>query len=128
MNAEDAEFLESLRKDFVEETFDLLSKCEESLLNYEQGFEESFYLDYMRRLHSIKGSARAVEFDLIASTVHIIESIGQKNKREKFVELSLSSLDSIRNSLEFIKNDQLKEANANLTELTNFLTLTLSKL
>lgn len=128
MNEEDAEFLESLRKDFVEETFDLLNKCEECLLNYENGFDEIHYQDYMRRLHSIKGSARAVEFDLIASTIHLIESVGQKTQKEKFVELSLSSLDGVKNAIEFIKNGQTNDADSNLKELTNFLTLTLSKL
>lgn len=105
MNDEDQEFLDSLRKDFIDEAFDLLLKCEESLLNFEKKFDEIYFREYMRIIHSIKGSARAVEFDSIASTIHLIESLGQKSKDHLFVENSLTSIDGIRKALEFIKNN-----------------------
>jgi chemotaxis protein histidine kinase CheA len=109
MNEEDQEFLESLKKDFIEETFDLLLKCEESLLNFEKKYEEEYFQEYMRLIHSIKGSARAVEFDLVASTIHLIEGLGQKSKDHTFVELSLLSIDGIRESLVFIKNNNQQD-------------------
>lgn len=114
MNEEDQEFLEGLRKDFIDETFDLLLKCEDSLLNFEKNFDEIYFQEYMRIIHSIKGSARAVEFDSIASTIHLIESLGQKSKDHLFVENSLSSMDGIKEALEFAKNKNLFEMEARL--------------
>lgn len=110
MNDEDKDFLESLRKDFIEEASDLLLKCEESLLNFEKNFEETYFQEYMRVLHSMKGSSRAVEFDLFASTIHQIESLGQKSKDQQFVEKSLSSLDGLKASLEMIRNENNQES------------------
>ncbi|MBP9681986.1 MAG: Hpt domain-containing protein [Bacteriovorax sp.] len=110
MNDEDKEFLESLRKDFIEEASDLLLKCEESLLNYEKNFEESYFQEYMRVLHSMKGSSRAVEFDSFASTIHQIESLGQKSKDQQFVEKSLNSIDGLKASLDMIRNENTDES------------------
>jgi chemotaxis protein histidine kinase CheA len=118
MNDEDKEFLESLRKDFIEESADLLEKCEESLLNYEKSFSENFYNEYMRTLHSIKGSARAVEYDSFASTIHLTESLGQKYKQSEFVEKSLFSLDGIKAALELLKNNNGQEAEITLRGLS----------
>lgn len=103
MNEEDQEFLESLRKDFLEETFDLLVKCEESLLNFESTSDQAYIQEYLRLIHSIKGSARAVEFDSIASTIHLIESLAQGARDHKFIENSLKSLDGLKEGLESAK-------------------------
>lgn len=118
MNAEDQEFLESLRKDFIDETFDLLLKCEESLLNFEKNYDEKFFQEYMRTLHSIKGSARAVEFDAFASTLHLIEGLGLKSKDQQFVEISLASLDGIKESLESARSGSMNEMDLKLASLT----------
>lgn len=114
MNQEDQEFLESLRKDFLDDTFDLLVKCEDSLLNFEKSFDEVFFQEYMRLIHSIKGSARAVEFDSIASTLHLIESLGQKSKDHTFIEMSLSSIDAIKDALQFVKDNDIPKMEATL--------------
>jgi chemotaxis protein histidine kinase CheA len=118
MNAEDQAFLEELRRDFIDEASDLLSKCEESLLNFEKNFDEAYYQEYMRIIHSLKGSARAVEFDAIASTIHLIESLGQKFKGHAFVENSLSSIDGIKDALECIKKNDLSKMEDILANVT----------
>ncbi|MDO9182233.1 MAG: Hpt domain-containing protein [Bacteriovorax sp.] len=114
MNDEDQEFLISLQKDFIDETFDLLLKCEECLLNFEKNFDLSYFQEYMRIIHSIKGSSRAVEFDSIASTIHLIESLGQKSKDHSFVENSLWAIDGIREALELIKENKKDEMESKL--------------
>lgn len=119
MNQDDQDFLESLRKDFIDETFDLLLKCEESLLNFEKNFDRTYFQEYMRIIHSIKGSARAVEFDSIASTIHLIEGLGQKSKDHLFVEKSLNSIDGIKEALEFIKNNNTSEMETTLASIVS---------
>lgn len=70
---EDLEFLQSLREDFYVETLDSLEKSEAILLEFEDTHNELKKLEYKRILHSIKGSAKAVEEDRFAKIVHIIE-------------------------------------------------------
>jgi chemotaxis protein histidine kinase CheA len=112
MNEEDQDFLESLKKDFIEESYDLLLKCEECLLSYEQEKTEVIFQEYMRIIHSLKGSARAVEFDSIASTLHLIESLGQKSRDQSFIDDSLKSLDGIKEALSLAKNKNYPEMEA----------------
>ncbi len=117
MNDEDQEFLESLRCDFVIEASEMLAKCEESLLNYEVEFNISFYQEYMRFIHSMKGSARAVEFNTFASTIHNIESIGQKSKDQQFVELSLKLIDEMKEVVNLMKSRDYEQMELKLTSI-----------
>lgn len=113
---DDAEFLESLRQDFVLETMDNLAKCEECLLKFETNKEDAALREYLRVLHSIKGSARAVEFDKIATTVHQIESLGQKSAEAQFVEISLASIDRLREVMDLIKDNDQAEIDRRLDD------------
>lgn len=106
---EDQEFLESLKVDFIEETLENLEKCEECLLKYENNKEDGRLREYLRLLHSIKGSARAVEFDMVASAIHQIEALGQKAADPQFVELSLSLVDDIREVMKVLKEKDIAE-------------------
>lgn len=103
--AEDLEFLESLRQDFIEETLENLQKSEECLLRFERDKCEDHIREYLRLLHSIKGSARAVEFDKIGTTIHQIETMGHKKHDPLFVEISLSLIDDLRDVLALIKEN-----------------------
>ena len=113
-DAEDLEFLESLKQDFIEECLESLQKCEECLLSFEKNKSDEVLREYLRVLHSIKGSSRAVEFDKIAKAVHQIESLGQKTNEPQFVELSLSLVDDLRDAVELIRQNQMDEMEAKL--------------
>lgn len=103
----DLEFLESLRQDFFDETMENLEKCEECLLKFENNKEDSLLREYLRLLHSIKGSARAVEFDKVATAIHQIESLGHKNEHAQFIEVSLSLVDDLRTVMQLIKSKDM---------------------
>ncbi len=113
-DADDQEFLETLRVDFLEETLENLEKCEECLLKYEKKKDDDLIREYLRLLHSIKGSARAVEFDKVASAIHQIESLGDKVTNSLFVELSLSLIDNVREVMKVIKTGDLAEMDKQL--------------
>lgn len=104
---EDLEFLESLKQDFIEETMENLEKCEECLLKFERDKSEDHIREYLRLLHSIKGSARAVDFDKVGTTIHQIETLGHKNQEPTFVEISLSLVDDLRDVMGLIKSGDL---------------------
>lgn len=70
---EDADFLNSLREDFYVETLDSFEKSESILIELEANQNELKKLEYKRILHSIKGSAKAVDENKFAKIIHIIE-------------------------------------------------------
>lgn len=90
---EDLEFLASLRKDFFIEGKDRLLEAEVALLDFESTQNELKLLDYKRILHSVKGSAKAVEEIDYATLVHKIEDRIQGSVDEQFFDLNLKFID-----------------------------------
>lgn len=71
---EDQEFMEQLRKDFLDETSFLLDQCEESYLNLDRSEARKEELDKIFRLaHSMKGAGAAVGFTDLAEFAHKVE-------------------------------------------------------
>jgi chemotaxis protein histidine kinase CheA len=117
MNDEDLEFLKTLQLEFIGETTDSLLLCEDCLIKYEKQKSPELLQKYLRILHSIKGSARAVEFEKIAMTVHKVEGLGSKPDSEIFVELSLKSIDTLREAIEYIRSGEIDQMNDILDEI-----------
>lgn len=113
---DDLEFLESLKKDFLEECQGNLEKCEECLLNFEQNKNDDEIRSYLRVLHSIKGSAKAVEYNKMAAAIHQIESLGSNTGHPQFIEVSLSLLDELKDVLKTIKAGGDSEAEVKLDQ------------
>jgi chemotaxis protein histidine kinase CheA len=86
-------------------------------MKYEKQKNPEVLREYLRCLHSIKGSARAVEFEKIALTIHRVEGMGAKPDSEHFVELSLKSVDTLKESLELIRSGEEEEMNKILDEI-----------
>lgn len=117
MNDDDLEFLQTLRLEFIGETTDSLNLCENCLINYEKSKNPDQIRELLRCLHSIKGSSRAVEFEKFAMTVHKIESLGSNLEDPNFVEHSLFAVDKLRDSLQFVRNDELDKMDTLLDEI-----------
>lgn len=107
MENDDSEFLRTLQLEFIGETSDSLIGCEDCLIKYEKQKSDDVLREYLRILHSIKGSARAVEFEKIAQTIHKVEGLGSKPDDELFIELSLKSVDTLREAIELIRSGEI---------------------
>lgn len=117
MDNEDLEFLKTLQLEFIGETTDSLLSCEDCLIKYEKQKSPEVLREYLRILHSIKGSARAVEFEKIAMTVHKLEGLGNKPDAENFVEFSLKSIDSLSEGIKLIRSGEIDEMNKILDDI-----------
>lgn len=95
----DDEFLAELRIEFYDEARDSLNVCEKILLEYESNSQAECIKALMRALHSIKGSAKAVDLDKVAYIIHIHESACQK-LGEGFVDTSFIVIDKLREALD----------------------------
>ncbi len=70
----DDDFLEELRKDFLDEAIFLIEQCEESYLKLEKPELRANELAQIFRLaHSLKGAGTAVGFDDLAGFAHAVE-------------------------------------------------------
>ena len=107
---DDLEFLQSLKNDFYTETQESLEKCEASLLNYESTKSELSILDYKRTLHSIKGSAKAVDEADFALLVHKIEDTIAGNKDATFFDINFKFLDFAKNYIDSLKTNESQDA------------------
>ncbi len=117
MENDDLEFLKTLQLEFIGETTDSLLQCEDCLIKYEKQKDPEILREYLRYLHSIKGSARAVEFEKIAMTIHKVEGLGSKPDAPHFIENSLKSIDTLREAIEFIRSGEIDEMNLILDEI-----------
>ena len=117
MNDDDKEFLKTLQLEFIDETIDSLHLCEGCLMKYEKAKSPELIREYLRLLHSIKGSARAVEFEKLAMTIHKVEGLGAKPDDANFIELSLNSLDTFREALALIRSNEIEAMNTILDEI-----------
>lgn len=117
MEDDDLEFLRTLQLEFIGETTDSLLGCEDCLIKYEKQKSPEVLREYLRILHSIKGSARAVEFDKIAMTIHKVEGMGSKPDSDYFIELSLKSIDTLREAIELIRSGEIEAMNKILDDI-----------
>ncbi len=104
-------FLEGLREEFYADAVETLVDCENLLLTkYEEGLTPDDTKEYKRILHSLKGSAHAVELVQINDILHTMEDLIIDNiVTQEITDKHLLYIDKIR---EFIaltqKGDQVR--------------------
>ena len=74
MVLEEEEFLKELEEEFYAESESIFQSLEESLLRCEQAGENSDLDEINQMLHSMKGSAQAVDLDSLGSFLHKFET------------------------------------------------------
>lgn len=99
---DDSDFLEQLKTEFIDNLQFDISSCEELLLKYEKNGGDQHITDLLRVMHSMKGSAHAVEMHDIANVLHELESYAIQHKsnstpRTEFVSQILRGMDQIKN-------------------------------
>ena len=114
-NDEDKEFLISLRDDFLIETKESLEKCEKLLLDLEINYSEEHFKEYLRVLHSMKGSARAVELAIYSSLFHYLESQALK-KDPAYIDTTLKIIDSLNLILQKSTGSNIEDSNSEIEQ------------
>ncbi|MBA6234112.1 MULTISPECIES: chemotaxis protein CheA [unclassified Colwellia] len=95
---------------FLEESFEGLELMESSLLNLEQGDDETIN-SIFRAAHSIKGGAGTFGFNHVTEFTHLVETLldemrdGRRNIDPDDVELLLESVDCMRLLIEAIRDE-----------------------
>jgi len=95
---------------FLEESFEGLELMETSLLNLEQGDDETIN-SIFRAAHSIKGGAGTFGFQNVTEFTHLVETLldemrdGRRKIEKDDVELLLGSVDCMRLLIEAIRDD-----------------------
>jgi two-component system chemotaxis sensor kinase CheA len=95
---------------FLEESFEGLELMESSLLNLEQGDDETIN-SIFRAAHSIKGGAGTFGFNKVTEFTHLVETIldemrdGRRNIEQNDIELLLKSVDCMRMLIEAIRDE-----------------------
>lgn len=96
---------------FLEESFEGLELMESSLLNLEQGDDETIN-SIFRAAHSIKGGAGTFGFTHVTEFTHLVETLldemrdGRRNIEQDDVELLLESVDCMRLLIEAIRDER----------------------
>ena len=95
---------------FLEECFEGIDLMEASLLNLEQGDEETIN-SIFRAAHSIKGGAGTFGFNHVTEFTHLVETLldemrdGRRGVAHKDIEILLDSVDCMRLLIEAIRDD-----------------------
>jgi len=107
--AEDLEFLKTLRDEFMVEAKETLDEFERTMMAYDKG--QADMISYKRTLHSLKGSAHAVDLKDIAKVLHIMETECMDCKNNPhYSDLSLKRIDLIREWIGAMEDDNEDEA------------------
>jgi two-component system chemotaxis sensor kinase CheA len=115
---------------FLEESFEGLELMESSLLNLEQGDDETIN-SIFRAAHSIKGGAGTFGFEKVTEFTHLVETLldemrdGRREIQQNDVELLLQSVDCMRLLIEGIR-DEVECEDIKIDETSNLLAITLS--
>jgi len=95
---------------FLEESFEGLELMESSLLNLEQGDDETIN-SIFRAAHSIKGGAGTFGFNNVTEFTHLVETLldemrdGRREIVQNDIEILLDSVDCMKLLIEAIKNE-----------------------
>jgi two-component system, chemotaxis family, sensor kinase CheA len=95
---------------FLEESFEGLELMESSLLDLEQGDDETIN-SIFRAAHSIKGGAGTFGFNNVTEFTHLVETLldemrdGRRNIKQDDIELLLDSVDCMRLLIESIRDE-----------------------
>lgn len=115
------EFLAKLREEFLQEGRESLDACEGVLLNLEKSNEADSYMkELLRLIHSIKGSAKAVEMKNLAAALHLYESYCA-SKDKSFIDTSFKVIDMLRASLTLMGDSNSAGGNEIITKVVAML-------
>lgn len=120
LNAEDLEFLEGLKEEFYPESIDSLSECEELILGLNDENKDESLTSYMRKIHSLKGSAQSIDLKGMSRLFHEMETIVRQyidTSDESLVELTLKLIDSQILFIKLMKHKKDKDADHFLIEI-----------
>lgn len=99
--------MDSFGKKFVEEALDLLNELERVLLSMAPNSEDKEHIEHIFRImHTLKGNSGMFGFNLIGQYTHNLETIydlirtGKMNVTHALMDLTLESVDHIRNLLD----------------------------
>lgn len=99
--------MDNFRKKFVEEAHDLLGELENALLRYDPNKEDLSLIEHIFRImHTLKGNSAMFGFSMIDKYTHQLETIydlirnGKKKLSSDLMDLTLASVDHIRNLLD----------------------------
>jgi len=101
---------------FLEESFEGLELMESSLLNLEQGDDETIN-SIFRAAHSIKGGAGTFGFNGVTEFTHLVETLldemrdGRRSIEQNDVEILLESVDCMRLLIEAIRDETECDSN-----------------
>ena len=74
MEADELDFLQNLKDEFIDEALEHIDALEAVALDFEKTGDKEQMTRFKRQIHSFKGSAQAVEEDVFAESLHKIES------------------------------------------------------
>jgi two-component system chemotaxis sensor kinase CheA len=99
--------MDNFRKKFIEEALDLLTELENVLLSFNPDSVEKNHIEHIFRImHTLKGNSAMFGFSMIDQYTHRLENVyelvrsGKKKFSHDLMELTLSSVDHIRNLLD----------------------------
>lgn len=126
MDKDELEFLKELRDEFFQDTPEQLDACEESILAF-KNTNDKVHVDKLKRtIHSLKGSAQAIDLAKMANFLHKFETILSTsnnigiNDNAKMINFMLSFLDNIRIYLSTLKTQgDFIKCETTLTTLLN---------
>ncbi len=97
------DFIQSLRKDFFEEAFDMLQMLETNILDLSNNYEDAEAIsEIFRAVHTLKGSAGAVELVDAARYTHRFEDLldlirnNEISVNDETIDLLLVAIDNIK--------------------------------
>ena len=94
------DFLESLRQEFLDTSGFTLDECEKLLLKAEKISDPTLFDEFRRQLHSLKGSAQAIQLGDIGKALHDIEAgfanLSTAGDLKKSVQYGLNAIDQLR--------------------------------
>ncbi len=99
MDQDEVEFLLSLTRDFIVDARFQLDELEEAGLSLENALDASLLSNTRKLLHSLKGSAQAVDFQEFAHVVHQMESLLAARSDGPAVGVLLNVVDRLKEYL-----------------------------
>ena len=106
---EEDEFLKELEREFYGESESTLQFLEENFLSFETTGDVNTIDEVNKALHSMKGSAQAVDLEMLGSFLHKFETYVQENysgDRKIFVSDCLSYTDRLKEYIQHLSDGQ----------------------
>ena len=108
------ELMAELLQDFLETTPEILEDIEAKLMNIQESESIEEVLDVKRMLHSLKGSAQAIDLKVIGDEIHNLETVIDTNVTAKSItgvyDNTMGFVDGLRKVLSGLADGQTEES------------------